>query len=173
MSKESSAWIESKFFEWQRENGRASLAKFAAYIGASPDSLNNWISRKQTPTGASVHLLADKLGPDIYAIVGMTPPDPRLAAIVKYWGKLSEAKKAELYAEAERLAALDEQIAQAGRGGRPADPADILARARELRDDPDIWSLPPAELRAMIVRALPALYVHQGRLVAAPQAQGE
>ncbi len=53
MSEESAAWIEDRFLDWQKDKGRASLAKFADWLGISPNSLNNWISRKQTPTGDS------------------------------------------------------------------------------------------------------------------------
>lgn len=104
MSEETAAWIEDRRLDWEKANGRTSLAKFADWLGVSVNSLNNWISRKQTPQGDSVKLLADKLGPEIYSLVGMTPPDPRLKAIEKFWGQLSEEKRAELYAEAERMA---------------------------------------------------------------------
>lgn len=67
-----------------------------------------------------------------------------------------------------QLEAVDGQIVQAGRGGPPVEPAELLARAKRLRE-PGIWHLPPVELRAIISRSIPALYVLKGRLVQAPK----
>ena len=114
MSEESAAWIEGRYIDWQRDRKkRGTLTDFAAWMGVSRNLLNNWINRKQTPEGASVALLASKLGPEIYSIVGMTPPDPRLQAIEKRWGKLSEEAKNALSADAERYASVqpDGQLA--------------------------------------------------------------
>lgn len=107
MSDESAAWIERQYIEWQRPEGkRATLTAFAKYLGVSRNVLNNWINRKQTPEGDSLRLLGDKLGWEIYDVVGEPRPDPRLQAILKVWGRLSEEVRSALYAEAERMAAL-------------------------------------------------------------------
>lgn len=90
MSEASAAWIEDKFLDWQKQKGRASLAKFAAWLGTSPNSLNNWISRKQTPSGDSLRLLGDKLGWEIYDVVGEPRPHPVLQMTSKLWGRLTD-----------------------------------------------------------------------------------
>lgn len=75
------------------------------------------------------------------------------------------AQIADLQAE---LAGVMAQLEQAGAGPAPVDPAEILERARALRDT-DTWHLPFAALRERIVQSLPALYVLQGQLVPAPK----
>ena len=69
------------------------------------------------------------------------------------------------------LAGVEGQIDRAGQGTALLDPGAILERIKRLRDDPDIWHLPFAELRGIIVRALPALYVLRGQLVPGPQGE--
>lgn len=66
------------------------------------------------------------------------------------------------------LAALDDQLARAGQGRAAPDPADILARAKALRTS-DTWHLPSDQLRAIIHRAIPALYVRGGQIVPGPE----
>ncbi len=75
------------------------------------------------------------------------------------------AQIADLQAE---LAGVMTQLEQAGAGPAPVDPAEILERARALRDT-DTWHLPFEALRERIVKSLPALYVLQGQLVPAPK----
>ena len=106
MSEETAKWIEKKHLAWQsgREK-KGTVTEFAIWLGVSRGTYNNWVLKKQTPQGDSVKLLADKLGPEIYSLVGMTPPDPRLEAIVKWWDKLSEEARNAISADAERYAA--------------------------------------------------------------------
>ena len=51
-----------------------------------------------------MHLLASKLGPEIYDVLGLARPDPRLQAIIAYWGRIPDPVKLELVERAERAA---------------------------------------------------------------------
>lgn len=66
------------------------------------------------------------------------------------------------------LAGLEAQLERAASGGPAPDPEQLLSGARRLQAD-DVWHLPPDELRAIIARSLPALYVLDGQLVPAPK----
>lgn len=67
------------------------------------------------------------------------------------------------------LEAVDEQIAQADRSGVAIDPSADLSAARELRDNPAMWDWPFEQLRPIISRTIPALYVLGGKIVQAPE----
>lgn len=91
MSKESAAWLERQYIEWQRGRGkRGTITEFAEWLGVSRGTYNNWIIKKQTPGGDSLVLLGEKLGWEIYDIVGEPRPHPVQQLTVKMWGKLTD-----------------------------------------------------------------------------------
>lgn len=69
-------FIFQKFLDWQRESGKSQAqGKFAAYLGVSAASLSDWLNGKYEPSGAeNIARLAEKLGPEIYDVLGMARP---------------------------------------------------------------------------------------------------
>ncbi len=69
-------WINKKFLEWQLDQERsASQVEFAEYIGVSESTFSTWINDLQPPGKHSADLIAAKLGPEIYDLLGMARPD--------------------------------------------------------------------------------------------------
>ncbi len=82
-------FLDRKFLDWQRdERERKTLAEFAEWLGISPNTLNNWLRRDRLPKGANIELLASKLGPEIYDVLGLPRPDPNLKKVIQGWGAL-------------------------------------------------------------------------------------
>lgn len=70
-------WLNKKFLEWQNEQGQPMTQKdFAAYIGVKPTTYSGWINSGIPPTGDNLHRLAEKLGYEVYVMVGIIPPSP-------------------------------------------------------------------------------------------------
>ena len=49
---------------------------FAAYIGVRPTTYSGWVNSGIPPSGDNLHRLAEKLGYEVYALVGVMPPSP-------------------------------------------------------------------------------------------------
>jgi len=78
-------WLERQFLKWQNERGeRQTLDTFAQYIGVTRSALNKWMNGNRTPDADYADQIADKLGPEIYDLLGLPRPDPRLQAIISY-----------------------------------------------------------------------------------------
>ena len=93
-----SEWLKHKYHEWQNgQDGIPPLTEFAKYIGVKHQSVSAWLLGKQTPDGDNVLKLAEKLGYEVYEILGVEPPvsDERKWAVMKNWEKLAEAVKDE------------------------------------------------------------------------------
>lgn len=70
-------WIEDKYKQWSR--GKKSETQFAIYLGVSQATMNAWIngSRGYPKSAKIIRSLAEKLGPEIYEIIGLQrPPEP-------------------------------------------------------------------------------------------------
>jgi hypothetical protein len=96
-------WFEKKFLEWQSKEGRRKpLSEFAKWLGISRNTLNNYMLKGQKPTGENLEAIASKLGPEIYDVLEMPRPDPRLQAIMAEWKNLPEEEKNKVKRIAER-----------------------------------------------------------------------
>ena len=89
-----SQFLETKFLSWQQEQGkRKTLREFAKYLNVKPQILSMWMGGDRKPNEESIKLLAKKLGPEIYDILGLTRPDPDLAYINNNWDKINPAAR--------------------------------------------------------------------------------
>lgn len=89
------------FTEWELSTKTRipSQNDFAQWIGIPNTSLSVWINKVRTPTGKSIHVLAEKLGPDVYDALGqprMMPNDKRLKKLAVNWFKLDERTKKQI-----------------------------------------------------------------------------
>lgn len=98
------AWLEQKYLSWQEARGRrATLGQFAIYLGISPPLLSHYLNGLRKPSGDNVHKLATRLGPEVYDILGLQIPDPRLRFISRNWARLSTEQQQQLILTMEKL----------------------------------------------------------------------
>ena len=50
-----------------------SMAQFAAWLGVKQTTFSTWTNDQKTPKGANIDLLAEKLGPEVYQVLGVKP----------------------------------------------------------------------------------------------------
>jgi|GEM_PF-6379234 len=88
-------WLDSKFREWraQQLSRRAGITQFAEYLGVSRNTLNNWMLKGQTPAGENVQRIAEKFGLEIYDLLGLQRPDPKLQAVIRNWSEAPDTDK--------------------------------------------------------------------------------
>ena len=110
MKNELGQWLDHQFLQWQiAQGGSKTVVEFAEYLGVSRDALYKWMNGKRVPDFEYVERLADKLGPEIYGLVGLPRPDEQLHRIRQSWEDLSEEEQAAFAAEIERAAASNKQ----------------------------------------------------------------
>jgi len=102
-------WLELKFLEWQRnQGGRKTVLQFAEFLGVSQQAASSWMNGTRLPQGDYLRKLADKLGLEVYDVLGLERPDPFLHYFIKHWEKLPEEAQdalleiAESYADEDR-----------------------------------------------------------------------
>jgi transcriptional regulator with XRE-family HTH domain len=91
-------WLKRKYLDWQHDQGDLkTMIQFAEYLGVTQQSLSAWVNGKSPPTGDNLLKLADKLGYEVYDILGVELPvsDPRLLLVMKNWERFTEAVKEE------------------------------------------------------------------------------
>lgn len=70
-------WLNAKFLEWERKEGtRKTMVQFARYIGVAQPSLSEWMRGKYVPKGQNLAKIAEKLGYEIYDVLGIPRPMP-------------------------------------------------------------------------------------------------
>jgi transcriptional regulator with XRE-family HTH domain len=68
-------WLFQKFVEWQVVNKqRMTYGEFAEHLGVSRISLNDWIKGKYLPGSQNLSVIAEKLGNEIYSVLGIKIP---------------------------------------------------------------------------------------------------
>lgn len=79
-------WLNQKFLEWQASQGRRkTISELAEYLDIQQPVLSHYLNGKHTPRGENVDKIALRFGNEIYAILGLMPPDPLYRQIVKNW----------------------------------------------------------------------------------------
>lgn len=98
-------FLESKFLEWQREQGgRRTVTEFARWIGVKQSSVSMWWNGANEPSDESIRLLANKLGLEVYDALGLERPDPDLHYIQSNWEQYTSAERRALREQAEQYA---------------------------------------------------------------------
>lgn len=67
-------WIKFKYLEWS--DNKKSENQFARYLGISQATVNAWFNRTrgQPTSKAIINKLADKLGVEVYEVLGLSVP---------------------------------------------------------------------------------------------------
>jgi hypothetical protein len=95
-------FLEKKYLEWQQvQGGRKTVAMFANYLGVKQSTLSMWWNSGVAPSGESIRLLAEKLGIEVYDILGEERPDEDLHYIERHWEFYTAAQKKALREQAE------------------------------------------------------------------------
>lgn len=96
-------FLEFKYLEWQRtQGGRKTVKEFAAYIGVSQSTISSWWNEDRKPEGENLRRLAEKLGIEVYDVLGIPRPDSNLLYIQSIWQELEPEKRTALREQAER-----------------------------------------------------------------------
>lgn len=108
---EFSTWLESKFIDWLVQEGkrRKTLSAFAASMGVSQSMMTRYMNGTVRPTGDNIRKIAEKLGPEIYDLLGLGRPDEETQVLVRVFGRLNPAYRTRLLAFAQQF--LNEQEA--------------------------------------------------------------
>jgi transcriptional regulator with XRE-family HTH domain len=100
-------YLNQKFFEWQlaqsQKNGgkRKTMGDFSKYIGIKQTTMSMWNSG-QRPSTDNLRKLANKLGIEIYDVLGLPRPDEDLAYISQHWDQISEEFRRKFRKEVEK-----------------------------------------------------------------------
>ena len=90
-------WLLEEYRKWERKTGRRqSMTAFARFLGVKQPTLNRWMIGDNLPDGNNIRKLAEKLGPEIYDIMGLTRPDDRLREIQNIYNETPAENKDEL-----------------------------------------------------------------------------
>lgn len=74
-----SQYLEMKYLEWQqKQGGRKTIAEFAAYLGIAQTTASSYMNGVRKPEGEKLQRIAEKLGIEVYDVLGVQRPDPDL-----------------------------------------------------------------------------------------------
>lgn len=69
-------WLNQKFVEWEKtQGGKQSFYAFARYLEVSQSGLGQWMTGNGAPGGDDLLSIANKLGPEIYDVIGLPRPN--------------------------------------------------------------------------------------------------
>ena len=72
-------FLTRKYLEYQLAQGKPIYVReFAAYLGVSPTTYSNWINSGFTPSTRYVDQIANRLGMEVYDLLGLQRPTPTL-----------------------------------------------------------------------------------------------
>lgn len=115
-------WLSRQFLVWQVAQGkRKTLGDFARYLGVKRTTLEKWLYGARVPGRRYADKIAAKLGPEIYDLLRMPRPDPRLTMVIDGWGRISDSDREDI---ARRFADY------LGHGAEPAVPTGDRTRPR-------------------------------------------
>ena len=90
-------WLEQKYLEWmQAEGGFRKQYEFAEYLGIDKVLLNQYINGRRRPEPEFARTIADKLGPEVYILLDMPNPDPRIKRINQAMNEMEDEELLEL-----------------------------------------------------------------------------
>jgi len=69
-------WLNQKFVEWEKTQGhKQSYYAFARYLEVSQSELGLWMTGSSVPSGDDLLNIANKLGVEVYDILGLPRPN--------------------------------------------------------------------------------------------------
>jgi hypothetical protein len=100
------AWFEDKYRAWrnQQTTRQDGVVHFATFLGVPRDSLNSYLTKGSRPQGTYKDKIGEKY-PDLYDILGETPPDSAIRLVQRLMQGMSPERK-------EKLARLAQEMAE-------------------------------------------------------------
>lgn len=75
MTKTFRQFLEENFLQWQMTTGgRKTVYEFAEYIGVGQSTISTWWNETRIPQGDNIRKLAEKLGLEVYDVLGLSRP---------------------------------------------------------------------------------------------------
>jgi transcriptional regulator with XRE-family HTH domain len=69
-------WLNTKFIEWEKTQGhKQSYYAFARFLEVSQSGLGQWMTGSAVPSGDDLLNIANKLGAEVYDILGLPRPN--------------------------------------------------------------------------------------------------
>lgn len=82
-------WFTQKFIAWENtQGGRQSYYAFARYLGVSQSGLGAWMNGDSAPGGEDLILIAGKLGPEVYDVIGLPRPNAEVQRVTVSFASL-------------------------------------------------------------------------------------
>jgi DNA-binding transcriptional regulator YiaG len=82
-------WLSQKFIEWEKAEGRRqSYYAFARYLEVSQSGLGQWMVGSSAPSGDDLLNLANKLGVEVYDVLGLPRPNAEVQRITVSFASL-------------------------------------------------------------------------------------
>ena len=92
-----SSWFNNAYKKWSLANpGGEDFLAFCDRLGIPPGKVLSWLEGKSAPQGAESLNIAGLLGPEVYALLGQSEPDPALVEIYRSFGHLSAGERSRL-----------------------------------------------------------------------------
>ena len=77
--------------QWETAQGkRTTIQGFANYLEVSQPLLSIWLKGDTKPSDEKIELLANKLGNEVYDVLGIPRPDPDLQRLNQIWEQIPE-----------------------------------------------------------------------------------
>ena len=98
-----SEWLQRKYINWLSMKGEIkSQREFADFLDIDKVALSRYFNGiRRNPDPDTVIKFADKLGPEIYDILGLARPDPQLKELTSIWHTLDQDRKEKILRIAE------------------------------------------------------------------------
>lgn len=95
MSLNLSEWLQKKYIQWMAKHGEIrSQREFAEYLGIDKVSMSRYMNAKiRNPDMETIQKFAEKLGPEVYDVLGLARPDPQLQELTSMWHTLDQETK--------------------------------------------------------------------------------
>lgn len=82
-------WLNQKFVEWEKTQGhKQSYYAFARYLEVSQSGLGQWMAGSAAPGGDDLLNIANKLGEEIYDILGLPRPNAEVQRLTVSFASL-------------------------------------------------------------------------------------
>jgi transcriptional regulator with XRE-family HTH domain len=82
-------WLNQKFIEWEKSQGRKqSYYAFARYLEVSQSGLGQWMNGSGTPSGEDLLNIANKLGQEIFDVLGLPRPNAEVQRLTVSFASL-------------------------------------------------------------------------------------
>jgi hypothetical protein len=82
-------WLTARFQEWEKtQGGKQSYYAFARYLEVSQSGLGQWMNGAGTPGGDDLLNLANKLGPEVYDVLGLPRPNAEVQRLTVSFASL-------------------------------------------------------------------------------------